>query len=1015
LKRAHSLLGGLLLVVAVAAPRLPAQADVPVATAVSPAAAPVSRPVQTRLARNFGQLPLSFERNLGQTDRQVRFLTRSLDSTLFLTPSEAVFLLTDGRKREGAAGISRFPRKSSFRPERKQARAAVRMQLVGADPGASAIQEQPLSGRINYFLGKDPSRWQAGVPTFGRAGFKEVYRGVDLVYYGNQSHLEYDFVVAPYADPGQIRLHFAGAQGVHLSAAGDLIVRTPGGALRWRKPTVYQRSATGARAAVAARFRLVALPGGRTDLCFTLGRYDHARPLVIDPVLVYATYLGGSGAHGGDVVTSIAVDSAGSAYVTGYTGSLDFPAGVGAYQRANRSGSGSSAFVAKLNPAGTALVYATYIGGSTQDNANGIAVDAVGSAYITGRAFSADFPTTPGAYQRALKANHNAFVTKLNPAGDSLVYSTYLGGTGSDSTVAIALDAAGHAFVTGHTISPDFPTTPNAFQAASKSPVGGNAFVTELDIAGDKLVYSTCLGGSSEQGDFGKGIAVDAGGSAYVVGDAFSADFPSTQGAYQRAIKALDNANVFVTKFNPAGTALVYSTYLGGSIADNGNSIAVDGSGQAFVAGNTFSPDFPTTPGSFQSRVRSPAGVVNAFVAKLNADGSALIYSTYLSGSAGCYTYRLALDKRGDAVVTGYTDSTDFPTTVGAYRRAGIGATVGKTHSYVTRLSASGDSLAYSTYLGGTGGDYAGALALDGNGDAYVAGYTGSADFPVTPGAMQTVNKALAAGSAGAFVTKLTPIPVFPDFDADGRADLFLQNAGSSVIAAWFMEGTRWQGGVYFSLTPPQGYTLVGAGDFRGNGTLALVLQNRGSGAIALWYTGGADHGTITGGDYVDVNAVSGWDVVGVGDFNGDGKSDLVFQNRSTGQVAIWLLSGARYQAGVLLPFVPAAGWKLAATGDIDGDGSADLIFQNQNTGQIALWYMHGTTYAGGVQMTTIPAPGWKVVGAGDYNRDGYLDLLLQSQTGNQTVMWFLRNGAFVAGDLLSLAPPPGWNIAGPR
>ena len=878
------------------------------------------------------------------------------------------------------------------------------------------IQEQPLPGRVNYLLGRDPSRWQAGVPTFGRVGFQGIYRGVDLIYYGNQRHLEYDFVVAPHADPKQIQLHFAGAQGVHLNGVGELVVETPGGALRWRKPTVYQWSATG-KQAVAARFRLKSLPNGKTGVCFVLGRYDSARPLVIDPVLAYSTYLGGNGANGGDFATGIAVDSSGSAYVTGYTGSPDFPTTAGVVQSTNKGSlSHTNAFVTKLNPAGTALVYSTYLGGSASDNANAITVDSAGNAYITGRAFSADFPTTVGAFQPTLKSNHNAFVAKLNPSGSALVYSTFLGGTGSDSTVAIAIDAAGHAFVTGHTISSDFPTTPGAFQTVNRSPVGGNAFVSELDPAGSALVYSTYLGGTSAQGDYGKGIAVDAAGSAYLVGDAFSADFPSTPGAYQGGRKSLNSSNAFVTKFNATGTALVYSTYLGGSVQDNGNSIALDGSGQAYIAGNTLSMDFPTTPGAFQRASRtSSASVVNAFVTKLNASGTALLYSTYLGGTAGTYTYRLVLDNRGNAVVTGYTDATDFPTTVGAYRRSGVGATAGKTHSYVTRLNASGANLLYSTYLGGTGGDFAGALAVDGNGDVYVAGYTGSSDFPVTSGAVQTTNKAIAAGTSNAFVTKLAPRSVFPDFDADGGTDLLLQSVSSGGISEWFMSGTHRLGGVDLSLTPPSGYTLVGTGDFRGDGTIALVLQNHGNNAIVLWYTGGANHGTITGGEYVSVIPVSGWSVVGVGDFNADGRSDLVFQNQATNQIAIWLMSGPVYQGGVLMPSVPLTGWKIAGIGDIDGDGFPDLIFQNQTTGQIALWYMNGTTYAGGTLMTAVPAPGWQVVGAGDYNRDGYVDLLLQNQTTNQGVVWYLQNGVYVGGDVLSIAPPPGWKIAGPR
>lgn len=1008
---------------------LPAQTDTPAAPPSSPNTARkdrphalpdvragkpsgegTDRPVKTRIVTEFGKLPLAFERNQGQTDAHVRFLAHTRESTLCLTPSEAVFRMP---VRSAPRTYEALGKRAS-RSEARVLPGTIRMQVMGGNPHAQALEEQPLAGRANYFFGSDPGRWQTDVPTFGRVRFREVYRGVDLVYYGDRQRLEYDFVVAPYADPKQIRLHFAGAQEVHLNPAGDLIVQTPDGALTWRRPTVYQRRAGGAHVAVPSRFRLMRRLHGGAEVAFALGRYDVARPLVIDPVLLYSTYLGGSALHGGDFANDIAVDDSGSAYITGYTGSLDFPVSA-SYQRGNRSGAGITAFVAKLDPTGAALLYATYLGGSRQDNANAIAVDGSGSAYITGRAFSGDFPTTSGAFQRTLKADHNAFVTKLSPSGSALVYSTYLGGSRSDSAVAIAIDGAGHAFVTGHTISSDFPTTAGALQTVNRSPGGGNAFVTELDPTGAKLLYSTYLGGSSPAGDFGKAITVDSSGSVYLLGDAFSADLPVTSGAYQKTHTALNSSNAFVAKFNPVGTALVYSTYLGGSGTDNGNSIGVDSAGQAYVAGNTLSTDFPTTSGAFQRAVRTKAGVVNAYVTRLSAAGDRLLYSTYLGGSAETYTYHLAIDPQGEAYITGYTDATDFPTTVGAYRRSGVGATIGKTHSYVARLNAAGSALIYSTYLGGTGGDYASSLALDSRGAAYITGYTNSADFPVTASAVQSVNRALSAAASNAFVTKLLPLPVFPDLDGDGNADLLLQNASSGAMAGWFMNGTQWQGGVYFSQTPPAGYTLVGSGDFRGDGTPALVLQNRSSNAVVLWYTGGANHAAITGGDYVDQIPANGWNLVGVADFNGDGRSDLVFQNQSTHQIAIWLMVGAHYQGGVLLPVVPPSGWSVVGTGDINGDGFPDLIFQNQSSGQIAVWYMNGTAYGDGLQMKAVPAAGWKVVGVGDYNRDGFADLLLQNQTNDQAVIWFLQNGAFAGGDTLSLTPPAGWKVAGPR
>ncbi len=1014
MKRSVSMAVGVALIGIAAAQSFAMRNDRPLAAAVSLSAPHTKGKKKTQSVRNFSRLPLAFESNQGQTDPRVRFLTHSLDRTLFLTSTEAVFLLSTHPDRRHASKNPLLKDLQIHRPDRNNKSDTVRMQLIGSNTRASVIQEQPLADRVNYFIGNDPRKWHSAVPTFGRVGFHEVYPGIDLVYYGNQRRLEYDFVVAPRADPKRIQLHFAGAQGVHLNAAGDLIVGTPEGALTWRKPTVYQRSAAGTPTVVAARFRLNSLPDGKTGVRFALGHYDTSRPLVIDPVLVYATYLGGSGGQGGDFASGIAIDAAGSAYITGYTGSLDFPTTVSAYQRVSRSGVGNNVFVTKLNPTGDRLIYSTYLGGSAYDNANAIAVDSAGNAYITGRAFSPDFPTTPGAFQRVNKANHNAFVTKLNPGGSSLVYSTYLGGSGSDSGVGIAVDAGGHAFVTGHTVSSDFPTTAGAFQAVNRSPAGGNAFVTELDPVGSTLVYSTYLGGSGVQGDSGESIAVDGNSNAYITGDASSPDFPTSPGAYQRVEKALNNSNAFVTKLNTTGTTLVYSTYLGGSVVENGNSIAVDGSGQAYVAGNTLSLDFPTTSGAFQRVLRTPA-TASAFVTKLNADGTALVYSTYLGGSAGTYTYHLAIDNRSDAYVAGYTDALDFPTTVGAYRRSGVGATVGRAHSFVTHLNASGSALVYSTYLGGTGGDYASAIAVDSSGDAYVTGYTGSADFPVTSGALQTAKKAIAASAYSAFVAKLSTIPVFPDFNNDGFTDLLIQNSATGVMASWLLQGATYFNGAYFSYTPPPTFALLGDGDFSGDGNISLVLQDSVTNKVALYYTAGTNHATITGGDFLNVTPGVGWKVVGIGDFNNDGKSDIVFQNQTTHQISIWYMNGRFYTGGAVLPYVPDPAWKVVGVGDFNGDGFADLALQNQTTNQICTWFFNGTTYLGGVLMPNMPGVGWKVVGVGDYNGDGFADLLFQNQANNQPSVWYLQNGYLTGTNNFSVSLPSGWKITGPR
>jgi hypothetical protein len=1005
------------LIGATSALTLPGRSDPPAGAILPPTAIAPTHAKKAPVVRDFGRLPLSFERNQGQTDAHVRFLTHSGDSTLFLSPSEAVFTIPAQSARQSEKQTLLGKGSKNHRAAAKITRVSLRMQMVGSNPTASILQQQPLSGRINYLIGKDPDKWHARVPTFGRVGFHGVYPGVDLVYYGNQRHLEYDFVVAPHADPKQIQLHFAGAQSVRVDKAGNLVVRAQGRELKWRKPAVYQQDAVGKRS-VAARFRLKRLPDGRTGVRFALGDYNPARSLVIDPVLLYSTYLGGSGANGGDDAIAIAVDSSGNAYITGQAGSTDFPTTSGAFQTVNHTGTGySNTFVTKLNPTGTTLLYSTYIGGDDRDVGRSITVDSSGNAYITGSTGSLDFPTTPGAFQPVNytgSGSSNAFVTKLNPTGTALVYSTFLGGSSLTQATGIAIDSSGNAYIAGNTYSSDFPTTPGAFQRTNKGN-SYNAFVTKLNSTGAALVYSTYLGGTT--GEKAAGIAIDSDGDAYITGNTYSSDFPTTEGAFQRVNHRTGQAaaNAFVTKVNATGTALIYSTYLGGTggnpnFGDQATGIAIDSGGNAYVTGAASSADFPTTPGAFQPVNRSQiTNGGNAFVTKLNPTGTALVFSTFLGGSYEDTAYGIAVNGNGNAYVAGNTYSTDFPTTSGAFQRVDTAA-AGFKNAFVTKLNPIGTALVYSTYL--RSGQAFG-FALDSIGNAYVTGGTNAQDFPTTTGAFQRAN--IGQGGENATVTKLSTMPIFLDFNNDGHTDLLIQNSTTNAIASWFMNGSTWISGAYFSLTPPSDYALVGAGDFSGNGATTLVLQSRTTNQIAFWYTTGANNATIPGGNFLNTTPPAGWKVAGVGDFNGDGKSDLVLQNQTTNQVAIWFMNGYLYQGGVLMPFTPPTGWTVAGVGDFNTDGFPDIAFQNQTTGQIALWYMNGSTYVGGTLLTTVPVSGWKVVGVGDYNGDGSADLLFQNQTSNQAAVWYLKNGDFVGGDVLSLTPPAGWKIVGPR
>jgi hypothetical protein len=679
--------------------------------------------------------PLSFEPNRGQTDKQVDFLAQGTGYSLFLSHAEAVMVLRRGDPPRAPGSHSR-PMAVKW--------VTVRMRPVGGNASAEVDALGKLAGKSNYFIGSLPDRWRTGIPNYAKVRYGNVYPGVDMIYYGNQRQLEYDFVVGPGADPGSIALEFQSASKAELDREGGLVMHTDAGDLRWHKPVAYQE-VNGTRKLVACAYA----PRDRQRLGFALGAYDSTQPLIIDPELEYSSVLGGIVRDEGH---AIAVDVHGNAYITGSANSFGnsdtpFPTTEDAFQKQPK-GLARSAFVAKFNSNGK-LIYSTYLGGSgfdtcppngcyNGDEGNGIAVDKYGNAYVTGDTASPDFPVK-NAFQPTLKSSNglsNAFVTKLDRGGDALVYSTYLGGSVADAGSGIAVDTEGNAYVTGGTGSDDFPTKnplPNQPQNT-----GSNAFVTKLCPAGNSLVYSTYLGGS--MGDGGSGIAVDRRGHAYVTGATNSPDFP-TKNAFQQELKS-EFTNAFVTKFDTGGDSLIYSTYLGGSgdgegFGDVGAGIAVDVHGNAYITGSTASPDFPTK-NAFQPSltVTGDLSPTAAFVTKLDNDGRTLVYSTYLSGSGyppfapGDAGFGIAVDKRGSAYVTGAATSPDFPTK-NAFQP--VIADLGGGNAFVTKFDPAGTALVYSSFLGGSRGfgDRANGIGVDAQGNAYLTGRVGTGDFPI--------------------------------------------------------------------------------------------------------------------------------------------------------------------------------------------------------------------------------------------------------------------------------------------
>lgn len=712
---------------------------------------PPSVPDRAAIATNYGKLPLSFEANQGQVDSQVRFLSRGNGYSLFLTGQNAVLFLgkpiAEG-KRSALLSEKRTQNQSgSFATD------VVRMSFAGANPNASVSGMDKLAGSANYFIGNDPAKWHRAVPTYGKVKYQNLYPGIDLVYYGNQKQLEYDLIVAPNADPKPVRVQFDRAKKLKLQPNGDLEVIAHNGQVAFHKPVIYQEI-SGQRRYVEGAFTLQR----NNTVGFRVGEYNSAFPLVIDPVLVYSTYLGGSLE---DAAQAMTIDSSGDAYVAGLSYSSDFPVTKGAFQTGDdKSNTALTAFVAKLNSTGTGLIYATYLGGSTSDEANAIAVDSGGNAYIAGQTESVDFPTTSGSFQSTNPnggGNYTAFVSKLNSAGTELTYSTYLGGTNpneysnAEPALGIAVNSTGQAYVVGITVSSDFPVTSGAFQT-SISNFDGAAFVAELNATGTGLIYATFLGGSPG-GSQANAVAVDASGNAYTVGFTGSSSFPVTSGAVQTT---MPGPAAFVTELNPTGTALIYSTFLGGSsgsiYSDQANAIAVNGSGEAYVTGQTYSSSFPVTKNAFQSTNESGSSLGTGFVSLLNSTGTSLIYSTYLGGNYLTDPYGIQVDSSGDAYVAGNTQSTNFPVTTGAFQVTNPTTSSFGT-GFVTKLNPTGTALLYSSYFGGNNGEIVHGIALDASQNVYVAGVTASTNFPVTAGAFQTTNHASYVSTG--FVSKL--------------------------------------------------------------------------------------------------------------------------------------------------------------------------------------------------------------------------------------------------------------------
>lgn len=609
-----------------------------------------------------------------------------------------------------------FPDRAEFAPSRAAAASApavVRMLLVGANLVPAGIEREPLAARVSYFIGNDPGRWRPGAPAFSSVRYRGVWNGIDIVYHGQNRRLEYDLVLAAGADPGAALLRFEGASGLEIDAAGDLIVASDAGPpFRFLRPLAYQEAGD-RRTAVGVGYRLQ----GADTVGFAVAPYDRSRPLVIDPVIDYSTFLGGSK---DDIGGGLAIAKDGSIFVAGWTDSPDLPATPGAVQ--GRHGGNDDAFAMKLSKNGDEILWITYLGGAGHEGEIvSIDVDEAGNVFLTGFTSSPDFPTSAGALQRHFAGSRDIFVAKLCADGAALMYSTYLGGSGFDASQFLAADESGEVVVAGYTDSADFPTTPGAFQPRLRGEQ--DAFVVKLSADGRRLIYATLLGGS--QHDAATGLTVTEAGEALVAGRTLSTDFPVTADARQP--RNAGGMDAFLAKLSPTGAGLVYASYLGGSGIDIGREVALGADGSVYLGGNTASADLPVTANAYQRR---NGGAFDLFAAKLDAQDFRPRYLTYLGGSGPDpfaaldeHLLRMIVDPLGRLYLTGATRSADAPATDGTTLK-------GVEDGYLAILDPDGGRLLHGSLVGGMGLDRIRNIVLDDRGGLVMVGYTSSPRFP---------------------------------------------------------------------------------------------------------------------------------------------------------------------------------------------------------------------------------------------------------------------------------------------
>ena len=958
--------------------------------------------------RKMASLSVPFIPNEGQFEKDVRFKAKLLSGTLFVTDDGLVYSFVkreSGKDVEEKTPSSDFFLKKANKKGKSQFYAFKEMFL---DERGEALKLKPEGKeealtKVSFFKGNDSSQWKNELRTYKEVSVGEIYKGIKVDLKARGNNVEKVFIIEPGSSPEKIRMALKGQKNVKVSPDGELVIESELGEIRLTKPIAYQEI-DGGRVTVDVSYK-VNQPQNKdtqfpTIYAFDVGEYDKTRPLIIDPLLA-STFIGGSSTEYGD---SIAIDKAGNVYITGSTTSSNYPTTTGAYNTIHNGGYNADVFISKFSNDLSQLIASTFIGGKGGEEAYSIAIDSAGNVYVTGETHSSNYPITPGAYGSGFYGGStDVFISKLSNDLKQLIASTFIGGSGDEKAYSITLDGSGNVYITGFTDSYDYPTKVGAYNRN----LNGNSdvFVSKLSSDLKQLLASTFIGGNGDEA--GASIAIDTSGNIYLTGATNSPNYPTTTGAYNRNFNGYYDA--FVSKLSSDLKQLLASTLIGGMFIDSGKSIAIGSLGHVYVTGMTSSYDYPTTPGAYDENHNGSG--YNVFVSRLDSNLSQLIASTFIGEHSTGNS--IAIDKSGNVYVTGDTSSSNYPTTPGAYNtnfNGGYDVFISKLNGF---LSAGYTLTIIKTGTGGgtvTPSGPPGSICGIGCYEYPINSWvilTATADAGSSFGGWSgdcspcTDTKCLITMSADKTCTAIftsnptistTYVAGIGDFNANGKADILLRNRFTGMVTMWLMNGTSPAGwGVIIMNAGNTDWTVAGVGDFNGDGKADILWRNTSTGMVTMWLMNGTSkisEATILNAGNTD------WTVAGVGDFNGDGKADILWRNTSTGIVSMWLMNGTT-SAGWKLIVSDAgnAAWTVAGVGDFNGDGKADILWRNTSTGIVTMWLMTGTTSVGwGLIVSDAGNTAWTVAGVGDFNGDGKADILWQNTSTGMVTMW-LMNG----------------------